>query len=223
MELFNEIFSLTNEQTDMLVKSGTIGIREFGKKQVLMNMDDDMDEIGILLAGTAFLESMNFDGQRRIVDYYGPQDIFWRKCFPDMHNGLYYVISRSDCRIAFISGRKLKSTHGAHGMYTKLLDYVLTTAQRRALMHMDVLGQRSLRHKVLVYFRYLGSQKGGNTFVLPFSYTDCADYLAVDRSAMMRELGKMKEEGLIEASGRKIALAPGRRRDSGTLDRGEPT
>ena len=41
---------------------------------------------------------------------------------------------------------------------------------------------------------------------MPFSYTDCADYLFVDRSAMMRELGRMKEEGLIRTEGKRIWL-----------------
>lgn len=207
MEQFNAIFGLTNEQTDALVQSGTVSIREFGKRQVLMNSDDDMDGIGIMLSGAAFLESMNLDGQRRLVDYYGPQDIFWRKCFPDMESGLYYVIARSKCRVAFVSDRKLTARHGAHGMRAKLLDYILTTAQRRALMHMDVLGQRTLRQKLLSYFAYLSRQKESDTFMLPFSFTDCADYLAADRSAMMRELGRMKEEGLLETEGKKIVMS----------------
>ena len=41
---------------------------------------------------------------------------------------------------------------------------------------------------------------------MPFSLTDCADYLGADRSAMMRELGRMKEEGLVAVQGREIRL-----------------
>ena len=206
MEQFNDLFSLTEEQTQGLIKAGTIAIREFGKRQVLMTLDDDMDGIGVMLTGTAFLESMNFDGQRRIVDYYEPRDIFMRKCFPVMENNLYYVISRSKCRVAFLNDRKLSARHGAHGMRAKILDYILTAAQRRALMHMDVLGQRTLRHKLMAYLGYLSRQKESPSFELPFSFTDCADYLAVDRSAMMREIGRMKEEGILDTQGARITL-----------------
>lgn len=204
MEQFNDLFGLNEEQTQWLIRAGAITVREFGKRQVLMTLDDDMDGTGVMLSGTAFLESMNIDGQRRIVDYYEPQDIFMRKCLPAVENNLYYVISRSKCRVAFLNDRKLSARHGAHGMRAKILDYILTAAQRRALMHMDVLGQRTLRHKLLAYLGYLSRQKGSMVFDLPFSYTDCADYLAVDRSAMMREIGRMKEEGILETRGQRV-------------------
>ena len=58
----------------------------------------------------------------------------------------------------------------------------------------------------MTYFLFLNRRKGRDGFSLPFSYTDCADYLFVDRSAMMRELGRMKEEGLIRTEGQKIWL-----------------
>ena len=44
------------------------------------------------------------------------------------------------------------------------------------------------------------------SFILPFSLTDLADYLSVDRSAMMRELKLLRDEGFIEKNGNKITL-----------------
>ena len=38
------------------------------------------------------------------------------------------------------------------------------------------------------------------------SYTTLAEYLSVDRSAMMRELKKMKDEHLVEVAGRQVTL-----------------
>ena len=45
----------------------------------------------------------------------------------------------------------------------------------------------------------------GIVFVIA-SLTDLADYLSIDRSAMMRELRIMKDEGIIEKSGNRITL-----------------
>ena len=53
-----------------MAADGMLNIRTFGKRQVLMNQDDDADNVGVMLSGTAFLESMNQEGQRRILDYY---------------------------------------------------------------------------------------------------------------------------------------------------------
>ena len=37
-------------------------------------------------------------------------------------------------------------------------------------------------------------------------YSIVADYLSVDRSAMMREVKNLKEDGIIDTKGRKITL-----------------
>ena len=52
----------------------------------------------------------------------------------------------------------------------------------------DVLSRRSIREKLLCYFRQLAKKSGGTIFTLPFSLSALADYIATDRSAMMREL-----------------------------------
>ena len=44
----------------------------------------------------------------------------------------------------------------------------------------------------------LAAQAKASSFSLPFTMVDLADYLSIDRSAMTRELKRMKEEGLIE-------------------------
>ena len=44
------------------------------------------------------------------------------------------------------------------------------------------------------------------TFYLPLPLSDLADYLSVDRSAMMREIKKMNEENIIISEKRKITV-----------------
>lgn len=212
MGQFLSFWGLTKEQITHMSEAGMLSVREFGKRQVLMNQDDDRELIGIMLKGDAFLESMNMEGQRRILDYFQEKESFVRKCFPEMERGVCYVISRCRCQVAFINERKLTSHDDFHETRAQILEEILMRAQRRAMMHADVLCQRSLRQKLLVYFGYLSRSGGRPFFDLPFSYTDCADYLAVDRSAMMRELGRMKEEGIVTVDGRRLRLEAGERR-----------
>jgi CRP-like cAMP-binding protein len=70
----------------------------------------------------------------------------------------------------------------------------------------DVLSRRSIREKLLCYFRQLADEAGSDTFTLPFSLSTLADYIATDRSAMMRELKRLREEGVIRSDGRKFTL-----------------
>ena len=59
---------------------------------------------------------------------------------------------------------------------------------------------------MLTYFNLLSTRKLSKTFTLPFSLTDLADFLSVDRSAMMRELKLLIDEGFVEKNGSKITL-----------------
>ncbi len=76
----------------------------------------------------------------------------------------------------------------------------------------EVLSRRSIRDKLLCYFSLLASKAGGSGFSLPFSLSALADYISADRSAMMRELKKMREEHLLAVDGRAVTLYAGIRR-----------
>ena len=71
---------------------------------------------------------------------------------------------------------------------------------------MDILSHRSIRGKLMSYFRIQSTKQNNLTFELPFSLLKLANYLCIDRSAMMRELKKMREEGVVEIEGRKVIL-----------------
>ena len=70
----------------------------------------------------------------------------------------------------------------------------------------ELLTKRTTRDKLLAYFRMQSQEKGNKTFIIPYSYTELANYLSVDRSAMTREISYLKEEGFIQTKKRRITL-----------------
>ena len=50
------------------------------------------------------------------------------------------------------------------------------------------------------------AEKNAGKFKLPMSYTALAQYLSVDRSAMMREIKNLSDEGVIRRDGRNVEL-----------------
>ena len=73
-------------------------------------------------------------------------------------------------------------------------------------MRIELLTKRSIRDKLLSYFSILSTRKLSTSFELPYSLTDLADYLSIDRSAMMRELKLLKEDGFVTKTGNRITL-----------------
>ena len=56
------------------------------------------------------------------------------------------------------------------------------------------------------YFNIVSKKRGSRHIYIPSTFTDLADYLAIDRSAMSRELKYLKEERLIEIKDKRITL-----------------
>ena len=70
----------------------------------------------------------------------------------------------------------------------------------------EILTKRTIRDKLLKYFNSRIKETSSRVIYLPFTYTDLADYLGIDRAAMMRELKNLKEEGFITTTGRIIRV-----------------
>ena len=60
------------------------------------------------------------------------------------------------------------------------------------------MGQRTTRAKLMSYFSAEAQRRGGYEFDIPFSRQQLADYLGVERSGLSVELGKMRDEGLLD-------------------------
>ena len=73
-------------------------------------------------------------------------------------------------------------------------------AQRNMLLNskINLLSQRTIREKLLSYFSMIIMQNKSKKFRIPFSRNQLAEFICVDRSALSRELSKMKEEGLLK-------------------------
>ena len=61
----------------------------------------------------------------------------------------------------------------------------------------ELLSKRTIREKVMTFLSQQAISANNNSFKIPFSREEMANFLAVDRSALSRELSKMKEEGII--------------------------
>ena len=56
---------------------------------------------------------------------------------------------------------------------------------------------KTIRERVVMYLSAEAVRQGSNTFEIPFDRQAMADYLGVERSALSKELGRMKKEEII--------------------------
>ncbi len=180
----------------------------FKKDRTIVTNIINVKLIGIMLSGTANMERYDYNGNRSIIEKLSPNSVFG-EVFSRLGSDIS-VIATSDCEVLFIEYehiiKKCKKGCLYHNILTnnmlKLLSQKIVELNERV----EILSKRSIRDKLLSYFELLASSNPKRSFLLPFTYTDLADYLSVDRSAMMREIKNLKEDGFIQTNGKKITI-----------------
>ncbi len=69
-----------------------------------------------------------------------------------------------------------------------------------------ILEKKTIRDRLLEYFEVEYKKNHSKHIYLSSSYKDLADFLALNRAAMFRELRNLKDERFIESKGRRITL-----------------
>ena len=75
---------------------------------------------------------------------------------------------------------------------------VIADKNRDLMRKVEVVSKRSIREKLLAYLSIQAQVQGTRYVELPLGRVELAEYLCVDRSALTRELVKMREDGLID-------------------------
>ena len=167
--------------------------------------------MGIVERGCAALIRIDEEGVATVMEELGPGGVFGRTlAFAGSGGDSLQVVCRTPCDVLFIDyPHILKRCENACNHHSVLVQNMLRLMSDKAQalsQRVDVLSRRSIREKLLCYFRQLSERAGSNTFTLPFSLSTLADYIATDRSAMMRELKRLREEGAIRSDGRQFTL-----------------
>ena len=170
--------------------------------------------VGIVERGSASLIRIDEEGVSTVMEELGPGGVFGRTlAFATSNGDSLEVISRTSCDVLFIDyPHILKRCERACTHHSLLVQNMLRLMSDKAQAlseRVDVLSRRSIREKLLCYFRQLADKAGEETFTLPFSLSTLADYIATDRSAMMRELKRLREEGVVQSEGRQFTLCGG--------------
>ena len=183
-------------------------ILEAKKDRTIMTNIAKIDEFGIILKGNANLIKYDINGNLVILDTLQENDVFGS--IFSYNNEENFVITTSDSKILFINydilldlciKKESNYNHLINNIFN-ILNEKITSLNNR----IDLLTKRSTRDKLLSYFQYECNKKASNSFTLPFSYTSLANFLAVDRSAMMREIKSLKEEGFVITNKKRITI-----------------
>lgn len=93
-----------------------------------------------------------------------------------------------------------------YNIFIKNLFIIMTKKISERNERIQILTKKTIRYRLLEYFEIMRKKNNSLNIYLPYNYIDLAAYIAVDRSAMSRELSNLKEEGFINIKGKKITI-----------------
>lgn len=204
-KLFNKI---SVKEQKKLLKMLETSILTFKKDTIILsNVKDKI--IGIILEGKAQIIRTDYNGNKTIIEELEEESVFGT-ALSSLSNDEYEIITKENTKVLTIDFDLIISSkdnnYSYYNQFIKNLLEITTNIIDEKNDRIEILTKKSIRDKLLEYFNIYSKRHASKIIYLPFSYTDLAYYLAVDRSAMSRELKNLKEEGFIETKGRKIIL-----------------
>ena len=178
-------------------------IDTFPKGSRLLRAGEAVEEVGLVLAGSALIMQEDIWGNRNILSKTGPgqtfADVF--ACAPGAVLNVS-VEAESTMTVMFLHIRRVLSVCPSacsyHSRFIRNLLGELAEKNLRLNEKLTHMGQRTTRAKLMSYFSAEALRRGVYEFEIPFSRQQLADYLGVERSGLSVELGKMRDEGLLD-------------------------
>jgi len=200
---------MTEKDKQKLLKHLEASTLKFKPNSVISSMIREDNIIGIITKGYIQIIKTDYNGNRIIIDELEENDIFGTLLF-SLKKNEYNVLAKEETEIIIIDYDQILSNEPTNKeYYNQFLKNLLTIIMRKIQEkneRIEILTKKTIRNKLLEYFDIISKKQGSKYIYLPFNFTDLADYLAVDRSAMSRELKYLKEEGFIAIKGKKIEL-----------------
>lgn len=186
-------------------------VLSFTRKERIFRRDDLLDSVGLVLRGHVLLCGENLSGMRYIFSELEAGDMIGETALrlPQEPSG-YEAVAGSDCELLFIQMMNIvrpgQQTCRLRARMIENMLALLLVNNRSIYRKLDLVSHKSLRDRVLHYLSLQAKKNNATCFTIPFSRSDLADYLTVDRSALSRELQRMVHDGLIRIEGNRFEL-----------------
>ena len=172
---------------------------------------DEAGFVGLVLEGAVQIVHDDYYGTRSVLAHAEQGELFAHayacsnvKTMPVSGYAL------QDCQIMFLSCRKMLTVCSNacrfHNQIVKNLLQVVAEHNVRMSRKIQFMSQKTTRQKLMAYLLDQAKKAGSPEFTIPFDRQALADYLAVERSAMSAEIGKLQREDVLITKGSHFIL-----------------
>lgn len=200
----SQLFSgISEDELTVMLSCLNAKKENFPKDAFLLRAGDTAESIGFVLSGNVLIIQEDIWGNRNILSKAGPGQTFATAyaCAPGSVLQVS-VSAETPVAVMFLNVKRVLSMcPSACEHHSRIIRNLLGELAEKNLRFGEKLthmGQRTTRAKLMSYLSSEAQRLGKYEFGIPFSRQQLADYLAVERSGLSLELGKMRAEGLID-------------------------
>ena len=200
IDLFENI---ENNNILELLQCFGIKTKVFKKNTYILKAGSKIDFLIVILEGSAIVSKSDFKNENVIIEKLKLNDIFGHNivCLGQSKSPVD-VYTQEGCEVLFLPFEKVVTPCSKLCSYhIQLIKNIMKMISgRNSLLNekIDIIGQKSTRDKILAFLKSYKTADG--IFSVPYSREEMAKFLCVDRSAMSRELSKMRNERILRYS-----------------------
>ena len=185
--------------------------KEYRPGDFLFLAGESAPKLGLLLFGQAHVVKENVLGESQLIDRLNAGSLFG-ETFAAMEFDTVpvSVVAKEACRALFLDmNRLIDQTTPCLEKQQVLanLMQIIAYKNERLRKKMSYLTHKTIRSRLDAYFLDQVALGKSQNFFIPYNRTELAEYLCMDRSAMSRELSKMKQEGKVNYHGKEFYYA----------------
>ena len=184
--------------------------KTYAKGEVLLRAGCITREVGIVQAGGVNIENIDLWGNRSILSHVPAGQVFaetYAFCGEPM---MVDVVAAEETEVLFLNMDVLIHTpHPDSEWQPVLVQNLLNISLHKNLALSERIfctTPKTVRGRLLLYLSNQAAKAGSKSFRIPFDRQGLADHLNLDRSALSKELGKMRDEGLLETTKNEFTL-----------------
>ena len=172
---------------------------------------DKVNQVGIVLEVAVEVMKENLAGNKHIVAFLGPSDMFAEGIVCTLNRiSPVTVRAREMSKVLCIPYERItKSCGNVCSFHISLIQNMMAVLGEKNinLNHkLELLTLKGMREKIASFLIKEAKNKGTSIFNILLNRNEMADYLNVSRTSMCRELTRMKDEGLIDYYGHSFKI-----------------
>lgn len=178
--------------------------KTYEKDEMIVHFGESIDHLSLLLSGNVYLYHLNSMGERNIISQLRRGDLIGGTLvFSQNPISPYSIVCVDACRTLLIDPTQIKLERPPlcpfKGLLMKNLLFMIAQENNALREKLDLTAIKSLREKIFNYLYLQFTIHKTSSFTIPFvNRADFADYLGVNCSALSRELGRMRDEGILD-------------------------